>query len=248
MEKMDFKDGILIIDTETTGLTGYPLDRVLEIGIAELKDGIVSKVYSEIIRYPDIVEFDKSYINPNGTKGIWIYRNSDLRIQDTLEAEKDVETVAEEVRRLVAGREVTAYNVPYDFGKFLDYEPWSLKGTCPIPFDIMDLATDRVYDLAYSDSIKDKVLQRMILDECRGNPDKWIRSEDAYRVLCPDDPGRLGMRQRHRAMDDAVREGWIYPQPRHLFTSLFLPEIIQGCKLGLTQLKASRRSRLQTKQ
>ena len=46
---MDFKDGILIIDTETTGLTGYPLDRVLEIGIAELKDGRVSPVYSEII-------------------------------------------------------------------------------------------------------------------------------------------------------------------------------------------------------
>ena len=26
MEKMDFKDGILIIDTETTGLTGYRRD------------------------------------------------------------------------------------------------------------------------------------------------------------------------------------------------------------------------------
>ena len=73
---MDFKDGILIIDTETTGLTGYPLDRVLEIGIAELKDGRVSPVYSEIIRYSDIVEFDKSYINLNGTKGVWIYRSS----------------------------------------------------------------------------------------------------------------------------------------------------------------------------
>ena len=210
MEKMDFKDGILIIDTETTGLTGYPHDRVLEIGIAELKDGIVSEVYSEIIRYSDIVEFDKSYINPNGTKGIWIYRNSDLRIQDTLEAEKDLETVAEEVRRLVAGRVVTAYNVPYDFEKFLDYEPWSLKGICSIPFDIMDLATEKVYELADDDLIEDKVLQRRLIRERDESyyEDKWVRSIDAYRVLCPDDPMGLD-KMKHRAIDDAVMEGWI---------------------------------------
>lgn len=210
MEKMDFKDGILIIDTETTGLTGYPLDRVLEIGIAELKDGIVSKVYSEIIRYPDIVEFDKRYINPNGTKGIWIYRNSELRIQDTLEAEKCPETVAEEIRRLVAGREVTAYNVPYDFGKFLDHGPWSLKGTCSIPFDIMDLATEKVYELADDDLIEDKALQRRLIREREDSyyPDKWVRSIDAYRVLCPDDPMGLD-KMKHRAIDDAVMEAWI---------------------------------------
>ncbi|WP_400234524.1 exonuclease domain-containing protein [Methanomethylophilus alvi] len=49
---------VLIIDTETTGLSGYPKDRVLEIGIAELEGGSVKSVYSEIIRYSDIVEFD----------------------------------------------------------------------------------------------------------------------------------------------------------------------------------------------
>ncbi len=75
--------------------------------------------------------------------------------------------------------------------------------------DIKLLATDRVYDLAYSDSVKDKVLQKRLLMEAHRFPGKWIRSEDAYRVLCPDDPGRIGMRQRHRAIDDAVREGWI---------------------------------------
>lgn len=44
---------VLIIDTETSGLEGYPRDRVLEIGIAELKDDTVSQVYSEVIRYPE---------------------------------------------------------------------------------------------------------------------------------------------------------------------------------------------------
>ena len=60
---------VLIIDTETTGLSGYPKDRVLEIGIAELEEGSVKPVYSEIIRYSDIVEFDRKYVNLDGSEG-----------------------------------------------------------------------------------------------------------------------------------------------------------------------------------
>ncbi|MDY5678794.1 MAG: hypothetical protein SPF21_02445, partial [Candidatus Methanomethylophilaceae archaeon] len=37
---------------------------------------------------------------------------------------------------------------------------------------------------------------------------KEFRSQDAYRVLCPDNPMRLG-NQTHRALDDAIMEGWI---------------------------------------
>ena len=201
---------VLIIDTETTGLSGYQKDRVLEIGIAELDGGSVRPVYSEIIRYSDIVEFDRKYVNPNGSEGIWIYRNSNLRMEDTLNASKDVERVAAEVREIVSGREVTSYNVPFDFGKFLYREPWNLKELCSIPYDIMELATKRVYSLAENDIIQDKALRERLLREREGSyyPNKWIRSIDAYRALCPEDPmGLEGM--RHRAVDDAVMEGWI---------------------------------------
>lgn len=201
---------VLIIDTETTGLSGYQKDRVLEIGIAELDGGSVRPVYSEIIRYSDIVEFDRKYVNPNGSEGIWIYRNSNLRMEDTLNASKDVERVAAEVREIVSGREVTSYNVPFDFGKFLYREPWNLKELCSIPYDIMELATKRVYSLAENDMIQDKALRERLLREREESyyPNKWIRSIDAYRALCPEDPmGLEGM--RHRAVDDAVMEGWI---------------------------------------
>ena len=201
---------VLIIDTETTGLSGYPKDRVLEIGIAELEEGSVKSVYSEIIRYSDIVEFDRKYVNLNGSEGIWIYRNSDLRMEDTLNASKDVERVAAEVRAIVSGREVTSYNVGFDFGKFLYREPWNLKELCSVPYDIMDLATKRVYSLAEEDMIPDKMLQDRLLREREESyyPNKWIRSIDAYRALCPEDPmGLEGM--RHRAIDDAVMEGFV---------------------------------------
>ena len=83
-------------------------------------------------------------MNLDGSEGIWIYRNYDLRIEDTLNAAKDVETVAAEIREIVSGMEVTSYNVPFDLGKFLYHEPWNLKDVCSVPFDIMDLATKRV--------------------------------------------------------------------------------------------------------
>ena len=201
---------VLIIDTETTGLSGYPKDRVLEIGIAELEGGSVRPLYSKIIRYSDIVEFDRKYVNLDGSEGIWIYRNSDLRMEDTLNASKDVERVAAEVREIVTGREVTSYNVGFDFGKFLFHEPWNLKELCSVPYDIMGLATKRVHSLAEEDMIPDKMLQDRLLREREEShyPNKWIRSIDAYRALCPGDPmGLEGM--RHRAIDDAVMEGFV---------------------------------------
>lgn len=206
----DSKKGILIIDTETTGLEGYPRDRVLEIGIAELKEGSVKLVYSEIIRYPDIVDFDRKYVNPNGSEGIWIYRNSDLRIDDTLNAAKDVEIVVAEVREIVSGREVTSYNVGFDFEKFLYHEPWNLRGIVERKIDIMKLATSRVYELCEADFLDDKELQERLLSEREESyyPEKWVRAIDAYRALCPEDPMGLGG-MRHRAIDDAVMERYI---------------------------------------
>ncbi len=204
-------DSMLIIDTETTGLEGYPKDRILEIGIAELTDsGEIREVYSSVIRYDDIEEYDRNYVNRDGSKGIWVYRNSDLKIQDTLDAEKDLEIVVKEVRKIVDGKEITSYNVPFDFGRFLDHEPWCLRDIVVLNVDIMDMATERVYELCDSDSIEDKGLQQRLIWEREDSqyPLKWVRSQDAYRVLCPDDPMKLG-KQSHRALDDAVMEAWI---------------------------------------
>ena len=198
------------MDTETTGLEGHPIDRVLEIGIAEYNEdtGDITPLYSEVIRYDDIESFDSRYVNSDGSKGIWVYRHSDLRIEDTLNAEKDIDTVVREVREMVNGRDATSYNIAFDFFRFLMTDPWFIR--CRIPMDIMDLATERVYELADSDSVSDKILQRKLLKKREDHPhdSKWVSATDAYRVLCPDDPMGKGKRM-HRALDDAVMEGWI---------------------------------------
>ena len=89
-------------------------------------------------------------------------------------------------------------------------EPWNLRGIVERKIDIMKNATSKVYELCESDSLDDKDLQERLLREREESyyPEKWVRSIDAYRALCPEDPmGLEGM--RHRAIDDAVMEGWV---------------------------------------
>lgn len=134
-------------------------------------------------------------------------------ILECLAPSKDLDTVVREVREvreIVSGREVTSYNVGFDFGKFLYQEPWNIRNIVTRKIDIMKLATSKVYELADSDSIEDKGLRERLLREREDSyyPEKWVRSIDAYRVLCPDDPMKLE-KMRHRAMDDAMMEAWI---------------------------------------
>lgn len=202
---------VLIIDTETSGLQGYPMDRVLEVGIAEFDElsGRISPIYSELIRYDDITEFDSKYLNPDGSKGLWVYRNTDMTVEDTLNAEKDLEAVAEEVRSIVRGKAVTAYNTGFDFGRFLYHEPWGLRWITASAYDIIDLATEKAMRMARYGLIADKGLQERLMAQQLADPGRWVRCQDAYDALCPEDPMGLRSGQKHRALDDALMEGWI---------------------------------------
>lgn len=201
---------VLIIDTETTGLGGYPADRVLEIGIAELdvQTGEVRPVYGAMIRYDDMETFKREYEKEHGP--IWVFGNTDLSMDKLLSEGKSPETVLAEVKKIIHGKQLTSYNVPFDFGKFLNHPPWSFdKEYCIISFDIMCLATNTVKAMAEHDMIADKDIQQRLLDKWGKDPDRYVKSLDSYRVLCPDDPaGREGI-QTHRAMDDAVMEAYI---------------------------------------
>ncbi len=199
---------MLIIDTETTGLIGYPVDRVLEIGIAEMDEKTfeVKAVYNSLVKYPDQDEFFSKYEERRGP--IWVFENTDMTPEAIAEEGRDVATVAEEVRAIVSGKVVTAYNCPFDFTKFLMHDPWKLKGLCIVGFDIMDAATARVRELVDKGWMGDKDLRNRLAADWETFPDKWVRSADAYKVLCPDDPAEMG-EQKHRALDDAVMEAYI---------------------------------------
>lgn len=201
---------VLIIDIETTGLRGLPIDRVLEVGICEYDEceRTITPIYGEIIRYEDMdgfkVHYESFYNEP-----MFIFDEGHLTVEDCMYAAKSLDTVVEDVRGIVHGDTITSYNTNFDFNKFLYHEPWGLDEITLRPFDIMVMATRHVKEMAMNDRVEDKELQDRMLRMWENNPDRWIRSLDAYRSLCPDDPIGLSGVQSHRALDDAIMEAHI---------------------------------------
>lgn len=116
----------------------------------------------------------------------WVFQNTDLTTEEVKNGVPE-ENVIRELRRILNGELATSYNVKFDFDKFLYQWPY---GVFPIvPFDIMEVSSQ--YFNPY------------------GDKGKWVRSEQAYNLLFPDDNPALGEKQTHRALDDARREAYI---------------------------------------
>lgn len=174
-------DEMYVIDTETTGLDGGPKDVVVDIGICSvnIKEGTVKDVYSSVVGY-DITEWED-----NRTKA-WIFENTDLTL-DMVASAPPLFKIRDDVYRILKGKAVTSYNVPFDMDKFLFREPWNLRGTFTLCTDIMKAATDvcklpsQFYGVKY----------------------RFPKLDHAYKTVLDDDPANVGDKQDHRALSDA---------------------------------------------
>ncbi len=110
-----------MIDTETSGLYGFPRDRVFEVGICSynIQTGAIEREYNTVIKYNSAELTDEQ-------KNAWIFKHSSLDLSDVYNG-TDINTVVNELKSLLSGQRVTMYNVAYDLGKFLRYEPFSLE-------------------------------------------------------------------------------------------------------------------------
>ena len=177
---------IYVIDTETTGLIGFPGDLVLEIGIAEVDTDkmTVRPFYSSVVGY-DTEDW------PESKKDSWIFRHSTLKLKDVTDAPR-LKAVAEDVRNLLAGKNVSSYNMVFDFKKFLDRYPWFLKKMgCVYMQDIMEAAANHFKEPSPFGGYR------------------WPRLERSYRVLCKDDPAGISKSDLHRALNDAIVAGYV---------------------------------------
>ncbi len=184
-------DEIYVLDTETTGLDGAPMDLVLDIGICKvsLREGTVEDWYSSVLGY-DVEWWDDRLLNS------WIFQNSDLTVDDITFAKKSAMQVIDEVRRLLKGKNVTTYNTVYDLGKFLYQEPWSMRGWFNECTDIMKAATPVCK-----------------VPSTRGYSDyQYPRLEVAYEKITEGDPAGLHGKQDHRALSDARAASWVMIQ------------------------------------
>jgi DNA polymerase III epsilon subunit-like protein len=181
-----------VVDLETTGLSAK--DQVVEIGVAKvnLERGEVRKFYHSVIGHDDI------------DHNSWIFHNSDLKYEEVKEAtnaNRYTKVVADEVHdRIMADApilpaKVTSFNVSFDFGNYLLYEPWH--------FDSEDYDITECVMLAAT-----PVCQ---LHSPYGYGYKWPRLHEARRkILDPLDIRKYDIKdEKHRALDDAYLAGHI---------------------------------------
>ena len=169
---------LYVLDTETTGLQGAPIDSVVEIGIARV-DIDRCKVY------PEWTRIINAPLTEQQKKEAWVFNNTDLTPDDCLYSPYFTGMVADELNCTYSGEPFTAYNREFDFDKFLSKDPWH-------------------FHAGYLPCLMETTRQ------CLNITGRWLKAQEAYDILCPDNPAQLPEgREQHRALSDAVCEGWI---------------------------------------
>ena len=119
---------VYVLDTETTHFKNPAnMEDIVEIGIAKvnLEEKTIEKVYDELVGYNlDHVHW--------GRKNVWIFDEAKAINRDEInlaksDTVKPLNQVARDVREIIQHKMVTSYNVGFDFGKFLRYDPWYLN-------------------------------------------------------------------------------------------------------------------------
>ena len=167
---------IYVLDTETTGLGGYEQgDVIVEIGIARV-DMQRKKVYPELgrlVRQP----------LTQSQRTSWVFEHTDLTPGEVMSSPWSHSSI----RLALAAyfdKTFTAYNVEFDFGRYLMHPPWHF---CPNLAPCIKETAAKLY-----------------------NDGRWFTAQEAYDLLCPDNPANVpDGREQHRALSDAVLEGHI---------------------------------------
>ena len=183
-------DEVYVLDTETTGLYGAPKDVVVDVGITKvsLRKGTVEDSYSSVLGY-DTSDWD------DYRRNAWIFQNTDMTLE-MVEDAPDAMDVIRDVRSMLKGKTVTAYNIGYDFGKFLNLEPWNMSKVCVLCNDIM---------LAAKDVCK-------LPSQYYGREYRYPKLDYAYEHIVSGDPAEIHGKQDHRALSDARMASYLMIQ------------------------------------
>lgn len=178
---------LFVLDTETTGLRGEPWDHIVDIGVVRV-DTVrreVMPVYNEVVHY-DIDAWTADQVNA------WVFTNTDLCLDDVRSASLSPKDVQADLDMLAQITDFpwTAYNIDFDFGKFLNRPPWDFVPR--LYEDIMHMAAryvpgDHVFD---------------------DGSTSYPKLDKAYRKLCHEDPAGIKT-QTHRALDDAIQAAYV---------------------------------------
>lgn len=171
---------ILVLDIETTGFLNQG-GSIVEIGIVELNldNGEIKEVYNSLCREEILTA--KHRDAPFG----WIFRNSDLKVEDVRKA-PDFKIVKKEVQEILDKYPLgcTAFNNAFDFG-YLRNRGIEIK-SLPCPMKLSTSICKLPNKNGYSGY-------------------KWPSVEEAFAHFFPEEK----YEEKHRGADDAFHEAKI---------------------------------------
>lgn len=176
------KSLIIVLDIETTGLTPA-CDMICEIGICQLnlETGQVDPIFSQICQ-----EKNKEFGEYS-----WVFQNSDLTIEDVINAPYFSEFQSELQNMFDLNIPIAAYNQEFDFG-FLEYRGLKIRNKF---WDPMLKLTPILKIPGYYGKYK------------------WPSVQEAWNFF----NGKHNYKEGHRALDDAMHEAQIIYETNKYF-------------------------------
>jgi hypothetical protein len=160
---------IFIIQALPTGPDGYPYDEIVDIGICEvdLERNEYKLVYYNVIYY-DPKHLGKRKLDYlSGIGGI---------SAEEIYAGEPEKKVAEDVLKIIGGKNIAAFDSKQEFGRYMTFDPW---------------------DITYRSTVMPSVSSKMPVSlKCRTPSDEPLTIRKAYRRLLKNDPASVGAGRR----------------------------------------------------
>ncbi len=166
---------LYILDTETTGLNGYPTDKVLELAIISLD--VETMTYK--IEFNELIGHNTDDWNTQ-LRECWVFENTDITL-DMIKYASPYSVHKLRVSQILTGRYVTSFNRDYDIGKFMSKPPYNFQNDIQY-FPCIMLESTGVCKIPgyYGDY-------------------KWPSLAEAFEIILNKEAN-----QNHRALDDTI--------------------------------------------
>jgi len=160
---------IFVIQAIPTGPDGFPYDEIVDIAVCkvDLEDSSYTLVYRNVIYYDPKVLGKKKLDYLTGIGGL---------SAEEIYAGEPEKKVAEDVRRIIDGKSIAAFDGKQEFGRYMTFDPW---------------------DITYRSAVMPSVSSKMPVSlKCRFPSDEPITIRKAYRRLLKGDPACVGAGRR----------------------------------------------------
>jgi hypothetical protein len=188
---------LLILDLETTGLDGFPSDRIVQFGY------LLCQVYENDSNKYELIPSESGEINIFEPEYRDVYKKSYIFVNDYLDYQiwkkgaLNFDRSVVQIQKIITNKILCCYNVNFDLAKFLYREP----------FNVRERAVGRLTDPMIAMTFEARI------PRSHGGGFKWPKLSESFDFVT-NNPSFVV--QKHNALADCLM---IKPVIEHLFNN-----------------------------